>query len=94
MISDWTKHLKDPEEKARFEKSLLNSRWILDRQAEMLDGVERGLDRQECSPKAYDNVNWAFRQAHANGYRQCLRDLKTINNLDQKENNERPIQTG
>lgn len=85
MLTAWTQHIKDPEEKVRYASSLLNSRWILERQGDILDGIEKGLNRQEISPKAYDNPNWEYRQAHANGYRQCLYDLKKLNNLDHKD---------
>lgn len=85
MKTIWTHHIKDQDEKVQFEKSLLNSKWILNRQTEILDAMEQGLDRQESSPKAYDSPNWDYRQAHANGYRQCLREVKELNTLDQKD---------
>lgn len=85
MITAWTEHLKDPDEKQRFEDGLRHAKWIFDRQRELLKAVENGLDRQEISPKAYDSPNWSYRQAHSNGYRQCLNDMRTIINLDPKE---------
>ncbi len=85
MKTIWTQHLDTDEEKAEFEKSVKHSRWLLDRQYEILCSMERGLDRQEISPKAYDSPNWDYRQAHANGFRQCLNQMKELITLDQKE---------
>lgn len=89
MLTVWTQNVKDLDEKVQLEKSLLHSRWVLERQNEILDGMERSLNRQEISPKVYDNPNWEYRQAHANGYRQCLMEVKKLNNLDQKDEHDR-----
>lgn len=84
MITAWTKHIKDPEEKAKFELSLIHSRWILDRQTEILQEMWDSLERDEISPRAYDKPNWGPRQAHCNGFKQCLEMIKNLNNLDQR----------
>lgn len=88
MKTVWTAHIKDPEEKIKYERSLRNSKWILDRQQEILEAIERGLNRQERSPKAYDSPNWEYRQAHSNGYQQCLYEIKDLINLDPKDSND------
>ena len=85
MLIAWTQDIKDPDDKVQYEKRLLQSRWVLERQDELLDRMEKGLNRQETSPKVYDQPNWEYRQAHANGYRQCLMDIKRLNNLDPKD---------
>lgn len=87
MYSVWTKHAKDEEDKIQIEKSIRHSKWILDLQNEILKDVENSLTRQEVSPKSYNSPNWAYRQAHSNGFKQCLQLVKRINNLDQKETN-------
>lgn len=89
MLAAWSQHLRDPEEKARYETSIKHSSWVLDQLNTMLDKVESGLDRQERTPSSYDSPNWDYRQAHANGYRQCLHMIKSLINLDQKDTNER-----
>ena len=89
MITTWTHHLKDEAEKLQFEKSLRSSRWILDRLNEILEEMDVSLDHQEISPKAYDNPNWAYKQAHLNGFRQCLVKISKLINLDIKDTNER-----
>lgn len=85
MITAWTDHLKDQDEKLQFEKSLRNSKWMLEHLSLLLDKIEKGLDIQELSPRVYDAPNWDYRQAHANGFRQCLSKIKSLINLDQKE---------
>ncbi len=89
MISSWTDHLKSDSEKEQYIKSVRHSKWILDDLSKLLIKIENGLDRQELSPRAYDEPNWAFRQAHANGFRQCLNKVQTLINLDQKELHDR-----
>jgi len=89
MITAWTHHLSDPAEKDQFEKSLRNSKWILDRLNEMLVDMDKSLDRQETSPASYDTPSWAYKQAHLNGYRSCLSKVQQLINLDLKEQNDR-----
>ena len=91
MKTVWTQHIENLDEKIQFEKSLLNSKWILDHLNTLLDRLEDGLDHQELSPKAYDQPNWDYRQAHANGFRQCLRKIKLLTTLDQKDTNDQSI---
>lgn len=90
-VSAWTKHLHDDEEKERYISSLRRAHKIFEHVLELIKQNEASLDNQEASPKSYDNVNWPYRQAHANGYRQCLRDFKKLFTLDQKDNNEQPV---
>lgn len=85
MQSKWTQHLKTEEEKAEFERDIRNSKFILDRLNQILVDMERELDREEISPRAYDLPNWDYRQAHSNGFRQCLSKIKIITTLDQQE---------
>lgn len=87
MIPNWTNHLKDPEEKKRFRSYLHNSRGLLDRQRDILKDMENELDRGETDPNSYDSPSWAARQAHKNGYRECLNKIQKLITLDQKENN-------
>lgn len=88
MISAWTDHLKTEEEKKQFRDVLSGSSLILDRLIELLKRDQEGLSKKEVSAKVYDNPNWAYRQAHANGYNACLNAYLTLLNLDQKETNE------
>lgn len=88
MIPNWTNHLKDQEEITRFKRHLLNSKSILERQTQIMDEMERELDRSETGEAQYDSPSWAALQADRNGYRRALRRIKQLNVLDQKEPNE------
>jgi len=88
MYSIWTKNLKDQADKAQFEKSLRNSRWILERQSEVIQEMIDSTERNERSPKVYDTPNWDYKQAHCNGFLQALYRIKELNNLDQKDSND------
>lgn len=85
MKTVWTQHIKDPEEKAKFEEGVRHNRWILDHLKSILDKMDKDFERAELSPKMYDLPNWENRQAHSNGYRQCLNSIRNLINLDQEE---------
>lgn len=91
MITAWTENLKTQEEKDRFVDGLRHARWLLTRLNELLDKIARGILQTERSPKNYEKPNWSYRQAHANGYLQCLNDIKLLINLDPKEHYERQL---
>lgn len=94
MITAWTKHLTNPEEKEQYAKSLSNSKWILDHLSDLLTKVETDVTRQEISPRAYDNANWPYRQAHSNGFKQAIRVVKQLISLDLKEQHDQSIRAG
>lgn len=81
MIAAWWKHLKTEDEIERFKQTLKASSTVLDRLGELLQEDEQAMDNRETSPKNYELPNWDYRQAHANGYRQCLREIKRLINL-------------
>lgn len=83
MITAWTKHLKDPQEIERFKNSFLGSKMVLERLKALLEEEEAGLDRFELDPKSYDTSNWAYKQAHTNGFRASLKMINKLINLDQ-----------
>lgn len=85
MYTKWTQHLKDPEEKTRFENQVLNSKTVLERLLQILNEEEQALDRSELDIKAFDQPGWAYRQAFKNGYRSCLGVLKKLIDLDQQK---------
>lgn len=94
MITAWTQRLTDPQEKDQYIKSLRNSKWVLEDLSKILTAMEKGIDRQELSPSQYDNPNWAYRNAHASGFRQCLNQIQYLIALDHKEQDDRqPIRT-
>lgn len=91
MYSIWTKHLKDKEDKDKFEASIKHSKWVLDRLDIVLDEMQRNVEATEISAKVYDKPNWSHWQAHHNGYKNCIQSIKKLINLDQKETHDRPI---
>jgi hypothetical protein len=46
---------------------------------EILANLEKTIDRGEVD---YTNPNWAYRQAHFNGYRKALTDIKELFNFN------------
>lgn len=84
MISAWTKHLSEPEEKERFKSAVLGSKIVLNRLTALLDEMEEDLNRSELSAKNYDTPNWAPKQAHVNGQKAQIRTIKFLLNLEQE----------
>jgi hypothetical protein len=85
MISAWTKHLTKAEEKEHFKRDVEGSKVVLNRLKDILKEVENDLDSAELNNKIYDIPNWDYRQAHLNGFRECLRKINKIINLDQQD---------
>lgn len=85
MYLEWTKHLKDPQDKSNFEQQILSARPVLERLKQILEEKENTLDRSETSITVYDTPNWAERQAHKNGNRESLWFLKKLVDLDQQK---------
>lgn len=79
----WTKHLKTEEEKKLYRESLKRVKWVLDDLNRLVDSNLASNEAGEISPKSYDSPNWAYRQAHANGYKQAMKDLQKLITIDQ-----------
>jgi hypothetical protein len=84
MISEWHQHLKTEEEKARFKNSVLGSKVVLDRLDEILLKIKDDTERLERNTDTYSIPNWDYRQAHVNGFMDCLHKVRKIINLDQQ----------
>lgn len=82
MIIQWTAHLQDPEERARFEREVKGARPVLERLLQLIDEDEAALSRKEMDSNVYSLPGWDYRQADANGYRRCLKNYKQLLNLD------------
>lgn len=89
MYTKWTSHLSNIKEKEQFEKEVFGSKAVLNRLKAIIDEQETELGRSETNPKTYDIPNWDYRQAHNNGYRQCLYVLKKLIDLDQQNSSVR-----
>jgi len=84
MYLDWTKHLTDVKEQKKLQNSILASKIVLDRLRGILKEYEQSLDRSETDINVYETPNWAYKQAHKNGYRACLAKITDLINLDQR----------
>lgn len=82
MYLEWTQHLTDEKDKEKFRNSVLSAKHILDRLKTIIEKKEKALDRSEMSIEAYSAPNWSERQAHKNGNRQALAEIKTLVDLD------------
>lgn len=80
----WTKHCKTEDEKKEFQESLQRVKWVLEHTKMLINTSKEAVEASETSPKSYDNANWAYRQAHSNGYKQALRDFSKLLTLDQE----------
>ena len=83
MISAWTKHITDEDEKKRFQNEVQGSKRVLQRLQALMDEMKTDSENQELSTKLYDSPSWAYIQADANGYKRCLKQLSRLINLDQ-----------
>lgn len=90
MRLDWTRHCKDEVEKQQYQTSLLRAKWVLDDLSKLVQSNFNSREAAEISPKTYESPNWAFQQAHNNGYKQALKDFQTLINLDQETNGRQP----
>lgn len=82
MKIQWTNHLKDPEDKSRFARTIESAKPVLDRQIEIINNMEEGLLRSETSLSQFDTPNWDYQQAFKNGYRAGLKEIKQLIDLD------------
>lgn len=73
----WTRG-KSEEEKVQYVASLNRAKWVLDDLNKLVDSNLRGVETAELKVEAYDNPNWAYRQAEANGYKRALKDIKKL----------------
>lgn len=75
---EWTKHLKTQEEKDKFASLVVNNRLLLSRLLEIIDDKLDAIERTECNQETYQNPAYASWQAHANGRRASLKDVRRL----------------
>ena len=85
MITAWTKHLKDQDAKANFERTVWGSKPTLDRLIDILKEELNNTEEQQISAKSFDSPNWAEHQAYMNGYKQAQKTIIKLINLDQQK---------
>lgn len=84
MKIQWTSHLKDEDEKKRFESRVQASRPVLERLSELIDERERAINTIETGVEVYKQPGWEGAFAHYNGERASLKYIKNLINLDQQ----------
>lgn len=85
MQVDWTKHLKTPEEKQRFQNTVIGARPVLQRMTDLLTEYEDRADKSLENPKSYDSPSWALKAADRNGFNRAISTIKALINLDQQK---------
>ena len=84
MYTKWTSHLIVPEEKKRFESSIVGAKLVLDRLKTLVEEEEKAIEQTELDAKAYENPAWAYKQAFKNGAKAAYRSIKKLVNLDEQ----------
>lgn len=87
MISAWTQHLRDENEKERFKDRLLRSKEVLERLSDILKKEEDEITNRELNPNSFGSASWPYEQAFLCGKRAQLKTITKL--LDLKENNDR-----
>lgn len=85
MYLAWVDNLSSEEDRETFKRYLYSSRPVLERLKQIIEKRERSLDRTEMSMTAYAQPNWGERQAHKNGNREILAELKMLVDIDQQK---------
>lgn len=82
--ANWTAHLL-PEDRENFEKSLANSKIVLDRLNEICYNMS--IEAENRLKNNFDNPNWALKAADSVGFQRALQrimNLLTPNTEDQR----------
>ena len=87
MLTVWTKHLATEQEREHFTNYLRQSRPVFERIDEILKEQEQRTYELETSINAYDNPNWAEKQAHRNGFKEAIKQMRKLINPDQWSTN-------
>jgi len=85
MFIEWTKNLKDQDEKSNFENKVKSSRAVLERLSEIIDDQDRAINTTEISINTFDQPNRALKQAYIQGYKARGNKLKLLIDLDQQK---------
>lgn len=83
MLTRWTQHLQDPQEKESFKRDITASKRVLERLKQIIEEDEQSLDKSEFDHRSYGIANWSHLQAHRNGNRQIYAEIKKY--LDLKD---------
>lgn len=85
MNQIWTAHLQTPEEKQRFINQLRGSSEVLERLNQLIEMKQNELGAAERNISVYQSPNWAYLQAHRNGYSNAMSIIKNLLTSDQEK---------
>lgn len=77
MHTVWFSHLPT-EEQEEFKNLVKNSTRVLNRAKEIIDIEDTAIERFENTVDSYKNPSWAYMQAHINGRKAALQDIKKL----------------
>lgn len=78
LAIDWTKHIKDPQGKADYEKAIRNSTLALSRLKDICKERINNNIAGQSSLSSYDNPNWGLVQADSVGYRRAMNEIDQL----------------
>lgn len=78
LSTEWTRHLKTQKERDNFSSMVRNNRVLLTRLLGILDEKLETIERSENSLETYQNPAYASWQAHQNGRRASLREVRRL----------------
>lgn len=77
--TEWVKHLpRGSKEYEEFKSLVKNSTQILTRMDEILRDQEEAIDKVELSEKQYSTPNWDVLQAHRNGRKEQINNIRAL----------------
>jgi len=81
ISTDWTKHLRDEEERKRFAEIVKGSSLVLDQLASILE--KKLQARVVFGEEDFKNPSWAYEAADRNGYIRALKEtIKILRGVD------------
>ena len=75
MKTLWTKSCKDDAEKKRLRSEFARGKLLRERLCQILEEKIQSEQRAARSKEAYNEANWAYRQADSQGYQRALSEI-------------------
>jgi len=75
----WTSNIaNNPIEKEEFIKYLYNNQRLLSRLKQIIESKEEALEHIISSLSSYEDPSWGYKQAHVNGRKAALEEIKQL----------------
>lgn len=75
---EWFKHLQSPAEKKELEQAIRHDTYVLGRLLAIVDEKLENVSKSEVSYSDYENPSWAYKQAHLNGVKHGLTEVRKL----------------